>query len=336
MASVWVVKRTTRAGEARFHVKWEGPPVPLVDGQRFRAQLHLGAFRTEREARARVRWAREEWAEGRIPDPKRIVTTAIAARRVTVAAVARDWLESRVDLAAASIRQYRSRCDRIVDDLGSLSVEDVTPAVVRGWVAELAGEFAPSTTGIYLHVLRLVLDHAGQEPNAARHRSVKLPKGRTANVRIRLPSSRELALIADALPVHHRRLLDFLEDTGLRIEEACLLGWSDVERERILVRGSKRTASIRWVDTRLHPIRLLSEQPGEGLVFAVKGSAFRNALTKACAQAGTNHYSPHDLRHLHGSRLVHGGASPADVAARLGHANAATTLRVYTHVIVPA
>ncbi len=252
--------------------------MPLVDGERFRSQLHLGAFKTEREARSRARWARDEWAAGRIPDPKRIVTTTFAARRVTIASVARDWLESRVDLAPSSRMQYRSRVERITDDLGSMSVEEVTPAVVRAWVSELAAEFAPSTTGIYLHVLRLALDHAGQEPNAARHRSVKLPKGRMTNVRIRLPASRDLALIRAELPERHRRLLDFLEDTGVRIQEACLLDWADVEHDRILIRGSKRAASMRWVDRRLHPIRLLTEPPGEGRVFGLTDGGFTGRL----------------------------------------------------------
>jgi integrase len=335
MASVWIVRRETRAGEARFHVRWEGPPVPLVEGERHRSQLHLGAFRTEREAKVRARWARDEWAAGRIPDPKRIVLDALAARRVTVARVARDWLESRVDLAQSSRAQYRSRVDRIIDDLGTLGVADVAPADVRVWVRALAEEFAPSTTGIYLHVLRLVLDHGGQDPNAARHRSVKLPKGRSSNVRIRLPSTAELDRIARTLPPHQRRLLEFLEDTGVRIHEACALDWSDVQEHRILVRGKKRSSSLRRVDGRVHRIRLLDEPRGEGRVFESTASGFRSALAMACARADTGHFSPHDLRHLHGSRLVHAGESPADVAARLGHANAATTLRTYTHVIVP-
>lgn len=40
----------------------------------------------------------------------------------------------------------------------------------------------------------------------------------------------------------------------------------------------------------------------------------------------------HDLRHFYASALIRGGLSPTVVAARLGHANAAMTLKVYAHL----
>ena len=205
---------------------------------------------------------------------------------MTVAHVARDWLDSRVGLAHSSRIQYRSRVDRIIDDLGTLGIADVAPADVRAWVRDLADEFAPSTTGIYLHVLRLVLDHGGQDPNAARHRSVKLPKGRSSNVRIRLPSSAELECIAATLPAHHRRLLAFLEDTGLRIQEACALDWSDVEAH--LVRGKKRSSSLRWVDGHVHRIRPSTSRAAR-VACSARPQAGSGALSRmpACAPAHT-------------------------------------------------
>jgi integrase len=45
------------------------------------------------------------------------------------------------------------------------------------------------------------------------------------------------------------------------------------------------------------------------------------------------HARLHDLRHIHATTLLLSGAPVHVVAARLGHADPAITLRVYTHVI---
>ncbi|MGV9596112.1 tyrosine-type recombinase/integrase [Streptosporangium sandarakinum] len=42
---------------------------------------------------------------------------------------------------------------------------------------------------------------------------------------------------------------------------------------------------------------------------------------------------PHDLRHIHATTLLLAGIPVHVVAARLGHADPAITLRVYAHVI---
>ena len=45
------------------------------------------------------------------------------------------------------------------------------------------------------------------------------------------------------------------------------------------------------------------------------------------------HARLHDLRHLHATTLLLSGVPVHVVAARLGHADPAVTLRVYAHVI---
>jgi integrase len=45
------------------------------------------------------------------------------------------------------------------------------------------------------------------------------------------------------------------------------------------------------------------------------------------------HARLHDLRHLHATTLLLSGVPVHVVAARLGHADPAITLRVYAHVI---
>ncbi len=45
------------------------------------------------------------------------------------------------------------------------------------------------------------------------------------------------------------------------------------------------------------------------------------------------HARLHDLRHLHATTLLRAGVPVHVVAARLGHADPAVTLRVYAHVL---
>ena len=50
-------------------------------------------------------------------------------------------------------------------------------------------------------------------------------------------------------------------------------------------------------------------------------------------QQAATHARLHDLRHLHATTLLLSGVPVHVVAARLGHADPAITLRVYAHVI---
>jgi integrase len=159
---------------------------------------------------------------------------------------------------------------------------------------------------------------------------VKLPTG--TGPRIRLPSSSEIAAIRAAMRrENYKQLLDFLEDTGCRISEACALDWRDVHADRVVVRGTKRASSVRSVLGETWPVRLLAEEKSAGRVFPVSVSAMRNAMAN---DDPAEHFSPHDLRHLHASRLLHAGVSPAIVAERLGH-RLPTLLSTYAHVMPP-
>ncbi|WP_225855253.1 tyrosine-type recombinase/integrase [Micromonospora noduli] len=48
--------------------------------------------------------------------------------------------------------------------------------------------------------------------------------------------------------------------------------------------------------------------------------------------AGLPESTNHDLRHVYASALIRAGLNPKVVAARLGHADASMTLRVYAHL----
>jgi integrase len=111
----------------------------------------------------------------------------------------------------------------------------------------------------------------------------------------------------------------------------------DAERARFLVAGGKTPSRRRWVDLAAEPLEPaeLPERSGERVWPSLQEASIRHAMTIYTKRAGIPHYSPHDLRHLHASRLLRAGWDPARIAARLGHANAFTTLSIYVHITPP-
>ena len=60
------------------------------------------------------------------------------------------------------------------------------------------------------------------------------------------------------------------------------------------------------------------------------------ALAKRAAKVGLSGLRFHDLRHTHATLLLQAGVPVAAVSARLGHANAAVTLGIYSHATADA
>lgn len=336
MASIWIVPRFTSKGSPRFDVKFEGPPTLRLDGS-YRTAIHVGTFKTLKLAESRRDWAEREWAAGRAPDPRRILLEQMPQHSRRMQTISDDWLESRRHIAPRTRVSYKRWADEIVRAFPG-DPATVTPSDVRDWIGDLEGSnFKGGTIGLAVSVLAMLLDHADVEPNPVRHRSVKVPP--TGGPRIRLPSSAELANIRAAMKRDdYRRLLDFIEDTGCRISEACALRWDAVHADRILIPGVKgRGGAVkpRWIDEELHPIRLMRLDRGDGLVFGATVKGFTSALYAACDNAKVRRYSPHDLRHLHLSRLMQSTSRHADVAARAGHANPKILISTYTHSVPP-
>jgi integrase len=58
-----------------------------------------------------------------------------------------------------------------------------------------------------------------------------------------------------------------------------------------------------------------------------------NKILRAAQEKAGVKFHLHSLRHLHSSLLVQAGANIKQAQARLGHANASTTMNIYSHVL---
>ena len=155
------------------------------------------------------------------------------------------------------------------------------------------------------------------------------------------------------------RLLSF---TGMRINEALALKWSDISfvnkeikvdktlaydklSNEMVVNTPKTKTSKRVIDvddnTMLDLEKLKTKQPTNNLnlVFANNKGGYVRYTSVALklkqfykAHDEIKQITLHGFRHTHASLLFEAGLPMKDVQVRLGHSNIQTTMNIYTHV----
>ena len=297
MASVWIRRRVTSAGETRFRVEFR------VGGRESRVQ-YAGSFRTLREANARRGYVAGELAGLRVPDLKALERVAVTP---TVREAAERWRASRVDVADSTRVLHRVALGRVLPHLGSRQVDEIEPADVAELVATLvAAGYKRETISKSITALAQVLDYAGCTPNPARDRvHVRLP--RESRPEINPPTAEHVRAVCELLPTRYRLPLLVLDGTGMRLGELEALTWGDMDESRSRWRVSQtvsKTRRARWVQVS-PPLfaAVLELVPRDDRVSArpvfqgFGADRFRTAITRACRAAGVPTFSPHDLRH---------------------------------------
>ena len=184
----------------------------------------------------------------------------------------------------------------------------------------------------------------------------------------RILNSEELSRLLSEVEDEYRAIFDLAAETGARLSEVLGLIWKDIDfkaqtitfthqlgrdgtRQPLKTKRSRRCIEITpTLVARLRTVKLASEKSNDhDFVFlsrALRAHDQRNiggrVLDRAVKKAGLEaekldgkivRTAPtfHDLRHTHASALIAQGWDIAEVSARLGHSNVATTLRIYAH-----
>jgi integrase len=184
-----------------------------------------------------------------------------------------------------------------------------------------------------------------RDPSAEIARSKVLPK------KLDLPTDSQFAAIVEALKqqessaaVLNSDLVRFMAYSGLRLDEAKHVEWSDVdfERNRIFVKPGKNhhsryapiTRSMRELldEIRQTPRYSRSRDRREGN-FVLMATECQRELDQACETVGAPRITHHDCQHLFATRCIESGIDILTVSRWLGHLDGgALAPRVYRHL----
>jgi integrase len=333
--SAFITKRQTNSGP-RFVVRFRV-------GGRYSKLIHAGSFKRQADARTRRDFVISELAAGR--DPR---ATLALLEHTQPQKTLGDWtgpyLNSLVDLADSTRELYELFVrTRIRPALEDRVPAEITPADVQAAINDWSVKLAPNTVGRIVAVLRLLLDYAGVEPNPARHRTVRLPRVRSEEIQV--PSRDEVAVIVAAVPAKYRLPIRLLEATAMRVGELTSLTWGDVDARNSRLRVSRMRAKTGRARFALVPLPLMRQldnlvpredrTPGRQVFPGMTDNAIRQAMRKACRDAGIPHYHPHDLRHRRASLWLAQGRTARELEELGGWTKASTPLNIYAHLIAP-
>lgn len=267
-----------------------------------------------------------------------------------------------------TIANYSHYLTRLVDFAGDVTIDEVTPDLIRKWRlwlndlgSDRSDELGKATQNYHLIALRNFLKYCHKRDivamsadqielaKVARTKVTFLDKDELERL-LEQPNTQEIAGLRD------RAILELLYSSGLRVSELVSLDTAHInlKRREFTVRGkgqkdrpvfiSQQAAD--WVqlyiDTREDALPALFISYGGKAATNTTGNyrrltprSIQRMVARYALLAGiTKHVSPHSLRHSFATDLLMNGADIRSVQAMLGHSNIATT-QIYTHVTDP-
>ena len=283
--------------------------------------------------------------------------------RLTFNAAADARWEARVSrLRPATQRAYGPALKHLRKHFGKQRVASITPPDVAVYIAG-KDRLKGWTLKGHLTVLSAVYRYANRylgvtTPNpVAALDSIERPKTNDAKPK-RILNDAELTRLIASVNSRHRLLFRVAAETGARLGEVLGLAWEDIDitsqtttfafqldrhgkRVPLKTDRSRRVLEITpGLAGGLRKHKLASEDTSPGALVFVRstgrGHDHRNiggrVLAKAAERAKLDPAPTfHDLRHTHASALIAQGWDIESVSARLGHADVATTQRIYVH-----
>jgi integrase len=273
----------------------------------------------------------------------------------------------------STVFEYQNTARRyILSQLGTYRLRDLTPQIVRQWVATLTRDVSPSRAKEARRLLRQMLQQAVEDEIIPRNVAaiVRPPRTETRET-AHLTPDEIVAFLAVADNDEHCALWYLGMLVQLRPGELAGLRWDDIDLDARTVRISatrtrsaagrwslgddtKRPASRRTIDLPTICVEKLREHrrrqaavrlqmpPGSwkelGLVFpnrtggVMSGSTMQYRIRSICREAGVTIITPAGLRHSGATWARRLGEDIEVVQRRLGHTKIETTLNRYRHV----
>jgi integrase len=342
-----------------WQVRFEGGRDPLT-GQRL--QISRNVRGSKRQAQQVLNALVAEAEAG-----KRLGKTG------TFAQLSEKWLElAEGDLSPTTLRRYKNLLSkRILPALGNRPVSDIKTLdlddLYQGLIRRVG--LSPSTVRQIHAIIRRALRQAVLWGWISSNPAVNATPPRLTKSDLSPPDGEQIGELLRAANEKDPELARFLHiaaTTGARRGELCAIRWSNInfesasltiERSIVEVPGGlfekdTKTHANRRIALDPDTLEVLSEQKlyaqREGPEVFQGGFVFSRdddgvvpwtpgTVTKRFALIrdglGYQNMRLHDLRHFAATRLIAAGIPVRTVSGRLGHANPATTLTVYSHFV---
>jgi integrase len=236
----------------------------------------------------------------------------------------------------------------VSQEMGPLSLDEVTPDLLRTWKLTLSQRHTPSTTWRYMMHLQHVLDFGVEIEWLAVNPLRRIRKPSPGRGRVRFLSEEELPKLLTACRQSRQPLLYPIVmlaiSTGARKQEICRLRWPEVDFAQGLLRLVKTKTHVPRSVPLLGEARTLLEalaqqrRPSDVWVFPSPRKAqsqpiwIDSSWCAAVKKAGIAPCRFHDLRHTFASYMAMSGASLRDLAEVLGHQKLQHTMN-YAHLM---
>lgn len=272
----------------------------------------------------------------------------------TFAAVAEEWWQSAEGgIAPTTAKSYRPAKVRAVDYFGESRIRTLRPADIHRFMNEFVRTNAPAqkTARNQLSVLSQIFAYAVRQGDCDANivRDISIQRGLKSTKRS-TPSEDDVERIKQCYDLPFGMFAYWLLYTGMRRGELLALTWEDVDIQDRIIHVNK---SVYYINTVPHlkapkttngvrdipiPLKLLDKlKPSLNLVFPGSNGKLmpeyevRRKWDAYCKASGVN-CTPHQLRHLYATALFEAGVDELDAQDLMGHADIATTKRIYTHI----
>jgi len=276
------------------------------------------------------------------------------------------YLRVERNLSLHTRRAYLSDVRQLAEGCAK-SVEAVSAADLRSWLAELHSRTSPATQGRKLASLRSFFRYLLREGRVGADPTAGLPAPKTPKRPPRPlpvddchvlmttdPSSGDETRSGELRRLRDRALAELLYGTGIRVGELVALDVRDIElrgaQVRVMGKGSKERvvplpsltcqALEAWLEARrkpgvlAEPLFIALRPRREQAPRRLGARDVRRILRRRAVDVGVvDRVHPHRLRHSYATHLLDMGADLREIQELLGHATLSTTQK-YTAVSV--
>lgn len=292
-----------------------------------------------------------------------------AAGKITVREWCEDWRERQIHHRASTASQIESYFRKhVYDQLGSRQLRSITPDDVQRWITDRSTVLAASTVELLYNHFAGAMKGAVAARKIGRTpcEGINLPE--VSHREVVPPTLEQVELLAGAIKDRYRLAVVLGAGAGLRLGEVFGLQVDRLDMMRRSIRVNQQLVTpstgpahlgptkskrnprrdVPIADVVVHELNAHMQQfePVDGFVFTsetgspVRRSTFQTAWKRAKDRltadedvevdvAGVRF---HDLRHHYASALIASGCSVKVVQSHLGHASAAETLDIYSHL----